>query len=135
MSEVYTPRRALDEIETQHQQLRDLMARCDELADAVGAGRLGILALGRPVAHLREAFEAHNRYEEQLLRPALLRGHALDHTRIQRMVDEHVGEHRAMGAALETTQTSALRDVIHIMRTHITAEERFFATAVALASR
>jgi hypothetical protein len=109
-----------------------MMDRCTDLADALDAGRMGPLQLTREVARLRLAFEAHNTFEEQLLRPVLLDGDAFAEVRIDRMVEDHVGEHRAMRARLNATETSALRDVIEALRAHLDAEERYLLSARVL---
>jgi|SoiMetStandDraft_2_1073263.scaffolds.fasta_scaffold514790_2 iron-sulfur cluster repair protein YtfE (RIC family) len=127
-----TPSRALAELKAQHDALRGMMDRCVELADALDAGQVGPLQLTREVARLRLAFEAHNKFEEQLLRPVLLGNDAFAEVRIDRMVEDHVGEHRAMRMRLETTETSALRDVVETLRAHLDAEERYLLSARVL---
>jgi iron-sulfur cluster repair protein YtfE (RIC family) len=109
-----------------------MMARCEELADELDTGRMGPTQLMREVARLRLAFDAHNKFEEQLLRPALLEGDAFAGVRIDRMVDDHVNEHRAMRVQLATSETAVLRDVIETLRAHLDAEERYLLTAKVL---
>ncbi len=130
----YTPGRALIELKAQHDALRGMMARCEELADELDAGRMGPTQLMREVARLRMAFEAHNQFEEQLLRPALLEGDAFAGVRIDRMVEDHVNEHREMRMKLggAASETSVLRDVIETLRAHLEAEERYLLTAKVL---
>lgn len=128
----YTPSRALAELKTQHDALRGMMDRCEELAGELDAGRMGPLQLTREVSRLRLAFEAHNTFEEQLLRPVLLGTDAFAEVRIDRMIEDHVGEHRSMRAQLATTETSVLRDVIETLRAHLDAEERYLLTARVL---
>ncbi|MBS1120561.1 MAG: Hemerythrin cation binding domain [Deltaproteobacteria bacterium] len=100
-----SPARALAELQAQHLALRTMMDRCEELADELEAGRGDALQLTREVARLRLAFEAHNQFEEQLLRPVLLANDAFAEVRIDRMIDDHVGEHRAMRARLDSSET------------------------------
>jgi iron-sulfur cluster repair protein YtfE (RIC family) len=128
----YTPSRALAELKAQHDALRGMMERCEELADALDAGRTGPVQLTRELARLRAAFVAHNEFEEALLRPVLLGTDGLAEVRIDRMVDDHVGEHRAMRARLDATETNALRDAIETLRAHLDAEERYLLTAQVL---
>src|SRR5262245_47295361 len=92
----YHPARPLAELKAQHDALRDMMDRCEQLADAVDSGQCGPTQLTREVARLRLAFEAHNTFEEQLLRPVLQARDAFATARIDRMIDDHVGEHRMM---------------------------------------
>jgi iron-sulfur cluster repair protein YtfE (RIC family) len=120
----YTPSQALVELKAQHQTLRGMMDRCETLADQLDAGGKSAVQLTRAVARLRLAFEEHNVFEEQLLRPALLDTDQLAEIRIDRMVEEHVNEHRAMWAQLDTSETAALRDTIETLRAHLDAEER-----------
>lgn len=128
----FTPGRALVELKAQHDALRGMMDRCEELADELDAGRMGPTQLMREVARLRLAFESHNKFEEQLLRPALLEGDAFAGVRIDRMVEDHVNEHRMMRQKLASTETAALRDVIETLRAHLDAEERYLLTSRVL---
>ncbi len=88
--------------------------------------------LTREVVKLRLAFDAHNKFEEQLLRPVLLEEDAFAAVRIDRMVEDHVGEHRAMRAQLNTTETGALRETLEMLRAHLAAEERYLLNARVL---
>lgn len=106
------------------------MERCESFADELDAGRCGPLQLMREVERLRLAFEAHNRFEEQMLRPILFAG--IDNAVIDRQIDEHVQSHRAMRQGLASNETKMLRDVIESMRAHLDAEERFLASAATL---
>jgi iron-sulfur cluster repair protein YtfE (RIC family) len=128
----YTPGRALVELKAQHDVLRGMMDRCELLADELDAGRMGPTQLLREVARLRLAFESHNKFEEQLLRPALLEGDAFAGVRIERMVEDHVNEHRAMRQKLASDETAVLRDVIDTLRAHLEAEERYLLTSRVL---
>lgn len=128
----YTPSRALAELKHQHDKLRDMMEHCERLADELDAGRESPDRLMREVARLRLAFEAHNNFEEQILRPVLVATDSFAEVRIDRMVEDHVGEHRAMRARLGTTETSALRDTIDTLRAHLEAEERYLLTSRVL---
>lgn len=128
----HTPSTALTELMTQHESLRAMMDRCDELADQLDLDGIGPTQLLREVAKLRLAFDAHNVFEEQLLRPVLMSADAFGETRIERMVEEHVNEHRAMRSRLGSPVTAELREVIANLRAHLAAEERYFLTAKVL---
>lgn len=130
--ETFTPSRALAELKAQHDALRVMMDRCEDLADELDDGRGSPEALTHEVARLRIAFEAHNKFEEQLLRPVLLGADAFAEVRIDRMIEDHVGEHRAMRTQLNTTETSALRDAVEMLRAHLDAEERYLLSARVL---
>ena len=127
-----TPARALSELKAQHDVLRGMMQRCEELAFELDAGRCGPMQLTREVARLRLAFDAHNTFEEQLLRPVLREVDAFSAPRIDKMVEDHVGEHRAMRESLASSETRVLRDVIETLRAHLEAEERYLLTARVL---
>ncbi len=116
----------LAELSSQHDALRAAMKHCEDLADELDLGRGDPLVLTREVAALRLAFESHNRFEEQWLRP-LLRELAADGVvRIDQVFAAHVDEHRAMGAQLGSEITNTLRATIDDLRQHLEAEERTF---------
>ena len=126
MTDKLTPSRALDELAAQHAILRELIERCADLADEVDAGAAGPDRLLAEIAHLRAAFDAHNQFEEQLLRPLLLDVDWMGAVKVSRMVEDHVHEHRAMRAGLGATPTSELRAVLADLRAHLETEERYF---------
>ena len=132
----YTPTTALAELTDQHARLRELIARCDELADALDAGEIGPTQLLREVARLRIAFDTHNTFEEQQLRPMLLDADWLGAVRVSRMVEDHVEEHRAMRGAMRdaagSATTSELRAVLAGLREHLASEERYFLSRKVL---
>lgn len=121
-----TPSRALAELAAQHASLRDMIERCEELADALDAGQIGPGQLLREVAKLRIAFDAHNTFEEHLLRPLLLDVDWLGAVRVSRMVEDHVEEHRVMRQQLSTGPTHELRAVLANLREHLESEEQYF---------
>ena len=127
----YTPSTALVELLQQHGKLRDMMERCEALADE--ADRTDDpAALTREVARLRIAFDMHNQFEEQMLRPVLLAQDAFGAVRIDSMVEEHVREHTAIRGRLHGWVTEELRDVIANLRAHLDAEERYFLSSRVL---
>jgi len=127
-----TPSKVLEQLIAQHDELRALMDRCEELADRLDAGEGNPLALTREIARLRLAFDAHNKFEEQLLRPVLHEIDAFGDVRIDRMFSEHVDEHRSMRQQLGDPTTNALRGVIDSLRVHLQAEERYFLSSKVL---
>lgn len=132
MTTPLTPSRALDTLAAQHAALRERIDRCDELADEVDAGAGDAAQLLREVARLRIAFDEHNQFEEQLLRPLLLDVEWLGAVRVSRMVEDHVEEHRAMRVGLAATPTDDLRGVLASLREHLAAEERYFLSRKVL---
>jgi hypothetical protein len=126
-----TNRQLLLELVKQHRTLRELMERSEQLADRVDVGGDPV-PLQQTVELLRVAFVAHNAFEERLLKPVLFEADAFAAARIERMVEDHVAEHRAMRARLDDTATSALRDVIESLRAHLDAEEKYLLTDTVL---
>jgi iron-sulfur cluster repair protein YtfE (RIC family) len=121
----FSPGRALAELEAQHAALRDMMDRCNELIGEVDAGRCGPTQLTREVTRLRLAFESHNAFEEKLLRPLLHQNDPFAAARIERMIEDHISEHRTVHQRLGSKDTDDLRDVIETLRAHLDAEERY----------
>ena len=132
MTTPLTPSRALDTLAAQHATLRERIDRCDELADEVDAGTAAASQLVGEVAQLRIAFDDHNQFEEQLLRPLLLDVEWLGAVRVARMVEDHVEEHRAMRVGLAATPTGDLRGVLASLREHLATEERYFLSRKVL---
>jgi len=127
-----TPSKLLAELIAQHDELRRIMDRCEELADQLDLGKCDAGTLTREIAKLRIAFDAHNKFEEQLLRPVLRELDAFGDVRIERMFSDHVGEHRAMRLQLGDATTNALRATIDNLRVHLQAEERYFLSSKVL---
>lgn len=128
-----TPSRTLAELIAQHDALRGMMSRCEELADRLDAHPdEDPTALTRELARLRVAFDAHNKFEEQLLRPVLLEHDSFGTVRVERMVEDHVNEHREMREQLASPTTAALRDLLETLRAHLEAEERYLLSSRVL---
>jgi iron-sulfur cluster repair protein YtfE (RIC family) len=133
-----TPGRALDALAAQHATLREKIYRCEALADDVDAGTADAAQLLREVAQLRLAFDDHNQFEEQLLRPLLLDVEWLGAVRVSRMVEDHAEEHRAMRRGLAATPAGAptptgdLRGVLASLLDHLATEERHFLSRKVL---
>ena len=128
----YRPGKVLAELLQQHDDLRAIMDRCELLADEIDIGKGDVGALTREVAKLRLAFDAHNKFEEQLLRPVLRELDAFGEVRIERMFHDHLREHRAMRLQLGDATTNALRSAIDDLRVHLQAEERYFVSSKVL---
>ena len=126
------PSKLLAELLRQHDELRRHMDRCEELADEVDAGKGDVVTLTREVARLRVAFDVHNRFEEQLLRPMLRELDAFGDVRVERMFNEHVDEHHAMRSQLGDATTKMSRSAVDSLRVHLQAEERYFLSSRVL---
>lgn len=116
----------LTKLQTQHAALRAMMTRCEQVADELDFGRGSGAAVLRAVAELRTAFEAHNQFEESVLRPILADADAFGDVRIDHMIADHVDEHRAMRGRLGDGPTGELRATIAELRAHLVAEEKYF---------
>ena len=124
-----TRAQALAERRAQPAVLREIMARCEQLAGELDAGRDVHEPLAREIVRLRVAFEQHNQTEERQLRPILSDTDAFGDVRIEYMVADHVEEHRAMSRRFVLGPTAELRETIAMLRAHLAAEERVFLTA------
>jgi len=132
MTKPMTPGQALGALTDQHAKLRDMMDRCEQLAEALDAERIAPDRLLREVARLRLAFDAHNQFEEQQLRPVLLDAEWLGAVRVSSMVEDHIEEHRALRDQLGSAPTAQLRAVIADLRAHLAGEERTFLSGRVL---
>ena len=120
---------AISELLEQHEQLRAMIDRCEQLADAVDAGTAAPDVLARTLVRLRVAFDHHNKAEEHQLRPLLRDSGAFAAVRIDRMVSDHVEEHRVMRQRFENCPTTQLRETLARLRDHLASEERYFLSA------
>ena len=127
-----SPTRALTELLAQHAKLREIMNRCELLADELDAGHVEAAPVVNEVARLRIAFDAHNRFEEQYLRPVLRETDSFGDVRVDQMVADHVEEHRLMRRALGSSVTAVLRLTIDRLRGHLATEERYFLSSKVL---
>ena len=124
--------RVLAELLVQHEALREIMASCEKLAAELEAGAIEPSPLAREVARLRVAFDSHNRFEEQFLRPVLSDIDAFGEVRIDHMLADHVEEHRLVRAGLDSSETGELRLTLDRLRNHLAAEERYFLSSKVL---
>lgn len=110
------------------------MDRCEHAVDELEAGTIELADIAPETARLRLAFTAHNTFEEQALRPLLLANDAFGIVRCDRMIEDHVAEHRELRERLlsATDSTAHFRDVIETLRAHLDAEERYLLSAKVL---
>ncbi len=127
-----TPSGTKAELIAQHDALRGLMTHCEQLADEVDLSRADPAELMREIVALREAFDAHNVFEERLLRPVLLERDTYGAARVERMVEDHIHEHAELRTRMGSPVTAELRDVIETLRAHLEAEERYLLSAQVL---
>jgi hypothetical protein len=129
---VQHPSKLLTELSKQHDALRAMIDACEKLADELDAGEGDPSLLTREVAKLRVAFDAHNKFEEQLLRPVLREIDAFGEVRIERMIADHIGEHHAVREHLGDGPVAVLRAALDQLRVHLQAEERYFLSSKVL---
>jgi hypothetical protein len=110
----------------QHARLRELVATCEALTGGFDQGRVSAAELAASVAALRHAFEDHNRYEESVLRPLFIAAGSDGPADVDRMVDEHVREHREVGASLGASVS--VRAALCAVQRHLSDEEHYLAT-------
>jgi hypothetical protein len=132
MTTSLTSSRARAVLAAQHDILRQMIDRCEELVDEVEADCASASGLALEIARLRIAFDEHNRLEEQLLRPLLLDAEWLGAVRVSCMVEDHVEEHRAMRIGLAATPAGDLRGVLASLRDHLATEERYLVSRKVL---
>ena len=127
------PAKIRDALLTQHQRLRGMF----DHARALAGGERGGAALAELLAELGRALVEHNRYEESVLRPMLLAQDAWGGARVDRMCEEHAGEHRAFVERLAAAGEDAaeLADLIEEVEAHMAAEERVFLNIAVLRDR
>jgi hemerythrin-like domain-containing protein len=127
-----SPKHALAELIRQHDEIRDLIYHCEAMADDLDAGKLEPATLLAEVARLRVVFDVHNKYEETLLRPILRESDSFGEVRVERMVADHIDEHRSMRENLGSPLTAELRATLEQLKWHLSTEERYFLTSRVL---
>lgn len=100
------------ELLRQHDEIRVLINHCERLADELDRGTIGPASVLMEVAHLRDTFEAHCRYEERFVRPII--------------DDAHINEHRGATEVLGSPITGVLRATLARLRRHLDSEDRYF---------
>jgi hypothetical protein len=114
---------------TQHATIRTSLETCSGLAARFCNGEPVAEELEIAVHDLRRAIEVHNDTENALIRALLVRAARWGTKLIDRMLEEHLGEHDAMWALL----TGCIDDVapripelVEELDAHMAAEERTF---------
>lgn len=133
-----TPAEARSLILTQHAGLRALLETAVRLARLHVAGAVIEDELEAVVAAIRVAFAEHNLFETRLLVPMLGGVDAWGPKRIERMLTEHLEEHRVIEAFLARPARDVvpdLADFVEEIDAHMLAEERTFLSPHALPER
>src|SRR5215470_1310271 len=90
---------ARQELLLQHERLRGLLVEIEALARQLLQNRPGSDAFGLALKRLRTELAAHNAAEEASLLPLLRADPSWGARRVERMFEEHAGEHVALAAA------------------------------------
>lgn len=117
------------ELRAQHDILRALMDRCEQLSGGLHCDRDTSIQLPREVARLRIALDVHNKYEELLLRPLLLAKGAFTSACIDRMMGDHIDERRLARARVDMTGAGMPPAAIATLRTLLDTEEAYLLPA------
>lgn len=124
-----------DKLMAQHDGIRVQLNRCKILARGLLAGAPVALQLDAALSRLRDDFVDHNTTETALVGPLLHglvnRGPLL----VDRMLEEHVAEHKELWVKLAGTAgdvATRIDDVIEELEAHMAAEERTFLSPLVL---
>lgn len=129
------PSHARSTLLDQHERLRQRLAALELEATLVAAGEARGPQLRIAVASLRDAFAEHNLTEQAWLEPMLGRSAGGGPRRIERMVEEHAGEHAALQELLAGSDASIaarVAEIAELLLAHMAAEERTFLSPQVL---
>jgi iron-sulfur cluster repair protein YtfE (RIC family) len=119
----------------QHDRLRARLDTCSRLARLLRDGVPVHAELDLELAELRAEFAEHNETETAVVRPLLHDSPDWGVLLIDRMLEEHVGEHAAFWEALAgSPEDVAVRmdDLVDELDAHMAAEERTFLNPTVL---
>lgn len=124
-----TPEHVRLELLAQHDRLRAHLESCARLARLVAHDPTSGDELDVALVALREDLAAHNEAETKII-AELLRGSApWGKLMIDRMFEEHAGEHAAFWALLSGTRAEVaarIEELADLLDAHMAAEERTF---------
>ena len=130
-----TPEHARIELLAQHDRLRAHLESCTRLARLAEHDPISGDELDVALAALREDLAVHNEAETKII-AELLRGPApWGKLMIDRMFEEHAGEHAAFWALLSGTRAEVaarIDDLADQLDAHMAAEERTFLAPATL---
>jgi len=113
----------------QHDAIRDQLDLCRGIAQRVRRGESAEVDLEAALDRLRDAFSTHNLSESSLIRPLLIGAAHWGDQLLERMIEEHLGEHIAMWQAMgrpSLVLAVQLDDLAEELEAHMAAEERTF---------
>jgi cbb3-type cytochrome oxidase maturation protein len=119
----------------QHERLRAQLRMCTDLARLLRSGEQVEFELDLALDQLRAEFAEHNENETAIIRQLLHRPAPWSALLIDRMLEEHVGEHAAFWNLLSGTRGEVVQridDLADELDAHMAAEERTFLSPVTL---
>ena len=119
----------------QHAEIRAHLNGCGALARRMLAGELVHMELDVALTRLRRVFMEHNTTETDLVAPLLQSSHTWGGQLLDRMLEEHLGEHVAFWEMLAGSVVEVARrmdDLIDELDAHMAAEERTFLSPLVL---
>ena len=129
------PRKARTILLEQHDRLRVSLTRCQGLACSLRDGAQVREELDVAVTQLRVDFADHNVVEANLIRPLLEDSPDWGAVLLDRMLEEHVGEHAAFWELLAgpiDEVAARMDDLVDQLDAHMAAEERTFLSPSVL---
>jgi iron-sulfur cluster repair protein YtfE (RIC family) len=129
------PSHARETLLAQHTNLRRALDRCSKLAHQLRGGAPVRAQLDAALADLRRDFAEHNATETELVRPLLHGSPAWGAVLIDRMLEEHVGEHAAFWDHLARPVddlAATMDELVEDLEAHMAAEERTFLSPLVL---
>lgn len=119
----------------QHERLRQQLQTCSDLARLLRSGEDVAAQLDLALDRLRADFADHNEAETVTIRQLLRRSTTWGALLIERMLEEHVGEHAAFWSLLSGTRGEVVEridDLAEELDAHMAAEERTFLSPATL---
>lgn len=118
-----------------HEQIRNRLARCVEVAHRVRSGDCDQVEFDCLLTDLRHMIEEHNHLETQDVRGLLAVHPTAGHALVDRMLEEHLAEHAAfwewlVGGSFEVARH--MDDLADELDAHMAAEERTFLSPAVL---
>ena len=119
----------------QHDRLRGLLDTCTRLAALQSTGEPVASELDEALAELRDAFAEHNQLETGLIGDLLRGASRWSALLVDRMLEEHVGEHAAFWQLLSGSDAEVAQRIGELaeeLDAHMAAEERTFLSPATL---
>jgi len=119
----------------QHDRIRQHLERCTRLAAQQRAGDPVSEELDEALARLRDEFADHNQAETEIIASLLKGPAAWSSLMVDRMLEEHVGEHAAFWELLSGTRDEVAERIAELaeqLDAHMAAEERTFLSPMTL---